>query len=110
MNKNKIVLFSAITIFGLIIIGTSFGYLSTKVGSKETNTLTLSEFKVVLKTDIDNINIGNGITYPMSDEEGLNPSTTFAIENTGDVNANYKVSLVDKDVISTLRNTDVRYR
>ena len=100
----------------VLVLGASFGYITATGGSSNNNTITVADFNVKLYPDITSVQIGenvngNYVTYPMSDSEGLNNTpVTFSIVNEGDIIASYKVSLIDKDVVSTLRNTDVRYR
>jgi len=111
MRTNKKIFIAVLALFGIVFLGYSFSYLTASDGSSGSNTLTLSNFDVKLLTDIENVTIDDGKTYPMTDSEGLNnESVTFAIHNDGTIPANYKVSLVDKDVVSTLNNSDVRFR
>ena len=106
--KKKIYILIIALIITLTIVGTSYGYLRVE---RETNntTLTLDTLNVILLTDIENVTMDN--LYPMTDEEGLkNEKVTFKIQNTETIDATYKVRLVDKNVISTMLNKDVRYQ
>lgn len=109
MKKKVFVLMIAL-IAVIAIVSTSYGYLRAEKGSSNPSSITLTDFGVVLLTDMTPITISN--TYPMLDAEGLkNSPTTFQIKNTGGIIASYKVSLVDKDdVTSTMQNSDVRYQ
>ena len=105
-KKMLIIVLSLVIILG---IGSTLAYLRNDAGSNSSNTITLADFHIDLINDVANITMN--YTYPMSDMEGLkNDKTVFAIKNNGSVVANYKISLVDKNVISTLSNSDVRYR
>ena len=107
-KKIYILIITFIVIIG--VAGISFAYLKTNTEGNY-NSITLSDFHVDLVTDISNVTMNN--TYPMSDVEGLSQTgnkVTFAIKNNGEILANYKVSLVDKETVSTLLNKDVRYR
>ena len=107
MKKKIIVLIVAL----IVVLGMSLSlaYLNAEDGGVNNNSITLANFSVDLITDITNVDLGT--VYPMSDSEGLsNSEVTFAIQNKGTAIANYKVSLIDKDVVSTLNNTEVRYQ
>ena len=107
--KKKIIVLMIFLVALIVIIGTSYAYLKAERVSENDPTITLSNFGIILLTDIDNINIDK--TYPMTDSEGLlNEKTTFQIQNTGSQIANYKVSLVDNETKSTMQNEDVRYQ
>ena len=105
-------------VFGLIIsliiilgvIGTSYSYLKAEKFSTNNPGLTVSNFGVILLTDMTSVSFPQA--YPVLDNEGLlNTPTTFQIKNTGTMIASYKVSLVDKEgIISTMKNSDVRYQ
>ena len=105
----KKILIIALSFVVILGIGATLAYLRGESGSQNNNTITLADFHVDLLTDITSVNIP--AMYPMSDTEGLTQTPiTFAIKNNGEITANYKVSLVDKDTVSTLLNPDVRYR
>ena len=108
MKKKIFVLMIAL----IVIIGvasSSYAYLKAENESDNNANLALSNFGVILLTDMSNITIDN--LYPMLDIDGLkNDSTTFQIQNTGELVANYKVSLIDSEVASTMSNSDVRYQ
>ena len=108
MKKKIFVLMVAL----IVIIGvasSSYAYLKAENESDNNVNLALSNFGVILLTDMTSIQMDN--SYPMLDTEGLkNDSTTFQIQNTGELVANYKVSLIDSEVASTMSNSDVRYQ
>lgn len=109
MNTKKKIIISILSLVVILGFGTTLAYLRSDAGSNNNNSLTVADFHVDLITDITNVNMSS--MYPMSDSEGLaNDKVTFAIKNNGDVLANYKVSLIDKDIVSTLPNSDVRYQ
>ncbi len=107
MNKKSIII-SLIVLTIVLIIGSSYAYLKAERESEE-QSLSMKNFGVILLKDMVSVTLDK--TVPMSDEDGIyNESTTFEIQNTGNVSANYKVSLVDKETKSTMSNNDIRYR
>lgn len=106
--KKKIFVFIMTLIVLLGIIGSSYAYLKAERGSGD-NTISLSNFGVILLQDMTSIEMDN--YYPVEDSVGLkNQSTTFQIKNTGSIIAKYKVSLVDGETKSTMLNDSVRYK
>ena len=107
MNRRNIY---TLAIFALVIgvLGASFAYLKDIQQSSANTRIQLSSFNIAL-SDMTTVTLNN--TYPMSDLDGLqNGTTTFSIQNNGAMVAKYKVSLVDGQTPSTMRNTDARYQ
>lgn len=108
-NRNKRILIIFLSLLLVLGIGSSLAYLRSDAGSQNNNNIKVANLNVDLITDITSLEIDK--MYPMVDSEGLhNTSNTFAIKNKGDVISSYKVSLIDKTTVSTLKNSDVRYR
>lgn len=106
--EKKIIFIMASFIF-ILGLSTSLAYLRSERVSANNANITISNFNVELINDINSVTMDK--TYPVSDGEGLlNTPVTFAIKNNGSMIAKYNVNLVDKDVVSTLKNTDVRYQ
>lgn len=107
--KKKVFVLMIIAVSVIAIISTSYGYLRAEKVT-DPNSVVVSNFGVVLLTDMTSINMNN--LYPMTDQEGLNnQKTTFQIKNTGTITAGYKLSLINKNGIeNTLLNSDVRYQ
>lgn len=105
----KKILIVTIGLVMVIALGYSFAYLRTEKESQNNTSIKVSEFHVDLITDIDDITLDK--VYPVKDAEGLtNTKALFAIKNNGPIIASYKVSLVDKNVKSTVKNQDIRYQ
>ncbi len=101
-----------LSVLGLMVIigvlGVSYAFLQTERRGNTQN-LGVANFGLVISKDIEAIALKDA--YPMTDEEGLkNQSTFFQIKNEGSITAYYKLSLIDKDVLSTLDNESIRYQ
>ena len=59
---------------------------------------------------MDAITLNNEV--PKKDEDGLkNAPSTFKIKNEGDIEANFKLSLIDDELLkSTMSNNNIRYK
>ncbi len=96
--------FTIISIFivTIIMISGAYAVFSTVQKQETYNTLTVGTLKIdfdATSTDLGNVINLNG-TYPMSDIDGqkeTNPSYSFKITNTGNLDAFYKVKIIDDD-------------
>ena len=107
-NKILILVISLTVLIG--VLGTSYSYLKAERYNTSGIDMTLSDMDVILLTDMTNVTLEG--SKPVEDATGVsNTPTTFQIQNIGDEKANYKVSLIDSDiVVSTIPNHCMRYQ
>lgn len=87
----------------------SFAYTKTLHTGTEDSYILVSEISFGLMDAVESINLGEQV--PTIDKFGLtNTAFKFAIENTSDKKQQYTLRLIDKDVVSTIRNQEIRYQ
>ena len=110
--KSRYIIMISILAFTIIMLGSSFAYLKSVEESNSSANVSLTNVNVELVQDVTSVTLNK--LYPMTDSEGeTNTPTSFAIKNTGGVDANYRVTLVDGALetgASYMKNSDVRYK
>ncbi len=91
-----------------VTCGVSYSLLTLAVPGKEEVTIISGEFKINFKEG-NTIKMGNAI--PLTNEEGLKTDPyKFSIENTGDLDASYSISLEEGQITEdTLSKQKVKY-
>ena len=87
----------------------SFAYTTTTHTGDDSSYLKISEIIFGLNDSVESINLEQ--QTPTLDKFGvLNQSFSFSITNTSSTDLPYTVRLIDKDVISTIPNEQIRYQ
>ena len=97
-QKKKIILLVAVAL--ILLMGTTYAWLSFSKSSEKTNVLHAGTLSLKLSNETEGgISLSNA--YPMTDQEGLNTTVyTFSLVNDGTIDSNYTVYLDDLDLDS----------
>ena len=82
----------------LIVIGVAFAWLTQTVTSTSTNVVVSGKLRLTILNEDPIVKAGgeDGYAIPMDDEHGLATTPyTFTVQNTGDVAANYEITLIN---------------
>ena len=86
----------------IITVGVSYSFLVLSTNGKKNVTVTAGNFTIAFK-DGNSIKIDNAI--PLTDTEGLRTNGySFSVQNTGDINARYSISLEENEVTKSMLN------
>ena len=91
-DNQKKMLVAIIGLASLLLVSSSYALFRSSVVGDNTYTMNVGNLEVSFKdSDINALVLSN--THPMTDEEGLKEAEElyFTVENTGNLNANYKV-------------------
>ena len=110
--KKRYIFMIVIFAVTIVMMGSSFAYLKSIEESSVNASINIAQFNVELVQDVVSVTMNNLV--PMRDTDGVNNTpTTFAIQNTGGVDASYRVTLVDgehQSGVTYMKNSDVRYQ
>ncbi len=109
MKKKNFLVYITSIIVVMSILGGSYAYLRVEKASEKQKIDLVTNFGIEITRELEGLDLSNQV--PLSDEDGVNgEARTFQITNKGSILSEYKVSLIDDSVVSTLANKDVRYR
>jgi len=109
MKRGKIILILILMSISISILVYSFAYTTTTHTGDDSSYLMISEIVFGLNDAVESINLEQ--QTPTIDKFGLlNKSFSFSITNTSSTDLPYTVRLIDKDIISTIPNDQIRYQ
>ncbi len=109
MKKRNLLVYVLSLVVVMSILGGSYAYLRVEKESENQKVDLVTNFGINITKELEGLNLTNQV--PLSDEEGVKgEARTFQITNNGTILSEYKVSLIDDSVASTLENKEVRYR